>query len=149
VTPPAVDEVLAALRARGMRITPQRRAIVAEVMHASGHISAPAIAGRVARRVPGVNPSTVYRTLALLEDIGVVAHAHLGTGAEYHRSGELDHVHLVCSSCGRVDSLSAAETDPLRALIEQHNAIVPEFTHFAIGGTCASCAEKERRTRAR
>jgi Fur family ferric uptake transcriptional regulator len=123
-----------------MRITPQRRAIVAEVMQASGHISAPAIAGRVARKVPGVNASTVYRTLALLEDVGVVAHAHLGAGPEYHRSEELDHVHLVCSSCGRVDSLSAAEIEPLRALIERHNAFAPDFTHFAIGGTCASCA---------
>jgi Fur family ferric uptake transcriptional regulator len=139
--PGPVESALAALKERGYRMTPQRRAIVSEVMRTRGHISAVNVARRVSRAVPGVNASTVYRTLGLLEEIGVVAHAHLGPTAEYHRSSELDHVHLICSVCGSVDSLSTGETEPLRRLLHRHNGFDPDFTHFGVAGTCASCAE--------
>jgi Fur family ferric uptake transcriptional regulator len=72
------------LRVRGLRMTPQRRAIVAEIMRTRGHISPTALARKVQGEMPGVNASTVYRTLALLEEIGVLSHAHLVGGADYH-----------------------------------------------------------------
>ena len=124
-------------------MTPQRRAIVVEVMRAQGHISAPRIADQVSRTVPGVNASTVYRTLRLLEEIGALSHSHLGSASEYHRSEELDHVHLICSVCGRVDSLSTEETEPLRRLVRRHNGFDADFTHFGISGVCAGCRERD------
>src|SRR5207249_1122045 len=102
-------EVLEALRGRGLRMTPQRMAIVDEVMRSRGHINVPAVAARVQSRVPGVNPSTVYRTLAMLEEMGVLSHAHLEGGAEYHHAADSGHVHLTCSSCGAEDDLSLDE----------------------------------------
>ena len=59
--------------------------------------------------MPGVNASTIYRTLTLLEEAGVLAHAHLEGGAEYHRTEEAGHVHLACSRCGAKDDLSLEE----------------------------------------
>ena len=82
------------LRSRGLRMTPQRRAIVTEVMRTNGHISPTVIARKVQGEMPGVNASTVYRTLTLLEDVGVLSHSHLETGAEYHKAEEAEHVHL-------------------------------------------------------
>ena len=140
------EAVLAALKERGYRMTPQRRAIVGEVMRARGHISARRVAERVGRTVPGVNASTVYRTLSLLEEIGALAHSHLGT-TEYHLSEELDHVHLICSGCGAVDSLASHETEPLRRLVRRHNGFDPDFTHFAISGVCAGCRGTRSKTR--
>ena len=67
-------------------MTPQRRAIVSEVMRAKGHISPTAIARKVQGDMPGVNASTVYRTLTLLESVGVLQHSHVETVAEYHRA---------------------------------------------------------------
>src|SRR5206468_9722301 len=99
MAPSSADSVLALLRDRGLRMTPQRRAIVTEIMAADGHISPTTVARRVQERVPGVNPSTVYRTLGLLEEIGVLSHTHLESGAECHRRAEERHVHLVCSPC--------------------------------------------------
>jgi Fur family ferric uptake transcriptional regulator len=125
-------------------MTPQRRAIVGEIMRAPGHISPQQVAQRVSEQLPGVNASTVYRTLDLLEELGMVAHAHLGSGPQYHRSAEADHVHLICSSCGRADSLSTDETEPLRALIESHHGFSPDFTHFAVSGLCARCRASSR-----
>src|SRR5207245_1280137 len=102
------------LKSRGLRMTPQRRAIVAEIMAAKGHISPTTVARRVRERVPGVNPSTVYRTLDLLEDLGVLSHAHLESGPEYHRRSESQHVHLSCSRCGSQDALSMREAERLK-----------------------------------
>jgi len=145
VTNATADSVLEMLRSRGLRMTPQRRAIVSEIMAAEGHISPTAIARRVQKRVPGVNPSTVYRTLGVLEDLGVLAHAHLESGPEYHRRSDSQHVHLTCSRCGAEDSLSMTEAQRLQQLIVRHHGFSPDLTHFAISGLCATCQRSARR----
>ena len=132
--------VLALLRDKGFRMTPQRRAIVAEIMATSGHINPTSVARQVQERVPGVNASTVYRTLDLLEDLGVLSHAHLESGPEYHRRQDSRHVHLSCSNCGLQESLSMAEAEQLERLLGQHHGFRPDLTHFAISGLCAGCA---------
>jgi Fur family ferric uptake transcriptional regulator len=136
----AREDVLDLLRDRGLRMTPQRRAIVAEVMRAHGHISPTAIARRVQGDMPGVNASTVYRTLTLLEEVGLLQHSHLESGAEYHRSEEAEHVHLTCSRCGADDALSLKEADALQELIRHHHGFRADLTHFAITGLCRDCA---------
>jgi Fur family ferric uptake transcriptional regulator len=133
-------DVLELLRSKGLRMTPQRRAIVAEVMRTNGHIAPAAIARTIEVEMPGVNPSTVYRTLTLLEDVGVLQHSHLESGAEYHKRDEAEHVHLTCHRCGRDDELSIAEAGRLGALIRQHHGFVADLTHFAITGLCKGCA---------
>ncbi|HYN36785.1 MAG TPA: Fur family transcriptional regulator [Actinomycetota bacterium] len=137
------EDVMEQLRARGHRMTPQRRAIVEEIMHTKGHISPQAVAQRVKDRIPGVNPSTIYRTLDLLEELGVLSHSHLEKGPEYHRAFEHDHVHLICSRCHRAQSLSEEETQPLKDLVAKHSGFVADFTHFAISGLCADCLAEE------
>ena len=133
------NAVLEMLKAEGYRMTPQRRAIVAEIMSVTGHISPQAVVEVVQKKVPGVNASTVYRTLELLENLGVLRHAHLEGGAEYHLADEHDHVHLICARCKRADSLTIEEVEPLRRLVQKHNGFHPDFTHFAISGLCAEC----------
>ena len=135
------DDVLETLKLRGYRMTPQRRAIVEEIMSTRGHIAAPAIAQKLEKKLPGVNASTVYRTLDLLEEIGIVSHSHLGGGAEYHLTGQHEHVHLVCSNCGRSESLSLEELEPFRKMLEKNHDFLPDFTHFAISGLCSRCRD--------
>jgi Fur family transcriptional regulator, ferric uptake regulator len=136
---PDIEPILEQLKTRGYRMTPQRRAILDEVMKTDGHISALQVVDRVKVRLPGVNASTVYRTLGLLEELGVVSHAHLGDGPEYHHADRDDHVHLICARCKRAQSLSDEETQPLKDLIAEHNGFVPDFTHFAVSGLCRDC----------
>lgn len=137
--PIRASDVMEVLRRRGLRMTPQRRAIVAEVMRTKGHISPTGIARNVQAEMPGVNASTVYRTLTLLEEVGILAHAHLESGAEYHRKEESNHVHLSCSRCGSHDNLSMGEAEALHQLISRHHGFEPDLTHFAISGLCVSC----------
>ena len=124
-------------------MTPQRRAIVSEIMSSKGHISPTVVSKRVRERVPGVNASTVYRTLGLLEDLGILSHAHLESGPEYHRRSESQHVHLSCSRCGSQDDLSMREADRLKRLVQTHHGFRPDLTHFAISGLCARCQGRD------
>lgn len=132
-------DVIEILRRRGLRMTPQRRAIVAEIMRTQGHISPTTLVRRVQGEMPGVNASTIYRTLSLLEEVGVLAHAHLEGGAEYHRAEEPAHVHLACSNCGAEDDLSIDETRELASMIVARHDFEPDLTHFAISGLCGEC----------
>jgi len=131
-----------ALRERGYRITPQREAILHEVLRTEGHITPQDVARRVQRRMPAVNASTVYRTLDMLEEAGIVRHAHLERGAEYHRAEESRHVHLTCSSCGEKDDLSLKEAESLERVIQRHRGFRPDLAHFAISGLCARCQRR-------
>jgi Fur family transcriptional regulator, ferric uptake regulator len=138
------DDVFDLLRRRGLRMTPQRRAIVTEIMRTNGHISPAALARTIQGEMPGVNASTVYRTLTMLEEVGVLAHAHLEGGAEYHRAEEAAHVHLTCSGCGAEEDLSTRETRELEDLIRRRHDFAPDLTHFAVSGLCGECSRDAR-----
>jgi len=136
---PETDSVLELLRQRGHRMTEQRRAIVLEIMSTRGHIVPADIADRVQEKEPGVNASTVYRTVELLEDVGVLTHAHVERGPEYHHAGEHDHVHLVCSKCGAERSLPVGTVDAAGERFAAATGFVPDFTHYAVWGLCEKC----------
>ncbi len=105
-----------------------------------GHIAPGDLVARVRAREPGVNASTVYRTLALLEELGFVSHAHLEGGPEY-RVGAHDHVHLLCSVCGSYESVGAEDLAPLQEALRERSGFSADFTHYAIAGVCARCAQ--------
>ena len=82
------------LRASGYRVTPQRQ-LVLEAVTKLEHATPEEIFASIRQTARGVNVSTVYRTLELLEQIGLVTHTHLGHGApRYHLAAEAQHVHL-------------------------------------------------------
>ena len=94
------------LRARGYRVTPQRQ-LVLEAVTKLEHATPEEICADVQQTARGVNISTIYRALELLEQLGLVTHTHLGHGApRYHLAAEAEHVHLVCAGCGRITEVS-------------------------------------------
>jgi Fur family ferric uptake transcriptional regulator len=142
-----IEPVIELLRERGHRMTSQRRAIVDVVMRTKGHITPPDVVQSVKKKVPSVDESTVYRTLALLEEVGVLSHAHLHGGPEYHHVDAHDHVHLACSNCGSDLYLAVRDTAKMRKALEDQIGFEADFTHFAIAGTCETCLRKARGAR--
>lgn len=135
------EAILARLRDEGGRITPSRRAVVAVLLEADGHLTADEVADAVAERVPDVSVSTVYRTLDVLERLGEVEHLHVGHGhgpARYHLAGRR-HVHLLCRRCGQVQELPVDALDRLGADLAERYGFSLEPAHFALLGTCSSC----------
>lgn len=131
-----------ALRERGYRLTPQRQ-LVLEAVARLGHGTPDEIAADVRRTASGVNLSTVYRTLELLEELGLVTHTHLGHGAPtYHTADDADHLHLVCRECGAIEEADHDVVDDVvRRLSSEHDFAV-DVSHFAIFGTCKQCRSK-------
>jgi Fur family ferric uptake transcriptional regulator len=131
-----------ALRARGLRLTAQRQ-LVLEAVRKLGHATPEQIHGAVREVAAGVNISTVYRTLELLEEIGLVIHTHLSHGSPtYHMAGE-GHVHLVCRSCEAVDEVDLALLGPLAAQLEAERGFLADIAHVAIFGLCRTCGERK------
>ena len=126
------------LHERGLRMTPQRQ-LVLDAVRALDHATPEQICAQVQRTAPAVNITTIYRTLDLLDRIGLVRHTHLGHGAPTYSAREHEHVHLVCSNCGDEDALSMQEARSLERLIGQHHGFRPDLTHFAISGRCSAC----------
>ena len=128
------------LRAKGYRLTPQRQ-LVLDAVTLLEHATPDEICSQVQRSAPGVNLSTVYRTLELLEEIGLVTHTHLGHGAPtYHPASTPDHLHLVCRDCGSVTETNVEIADALVRRLAQEHGFQTDVGHFAIYGRCRRCA---------
>jgi Fur family ferric uptake transcriptional regulator len=133
------DDWHSELRARGYRLTPQRQ-MVLDAVRQLGHGTPDEIAGVVQAQAPSVNLSTVYRTLDLLEEVGLVTHTHLGHGSPtYHPADESDHVHLVCQSCGNVQAVPASLVEPLVGRLREVQGFEVNVAHVAMHGRCADC----------
>ena len=127
------------LRARGYRVTPQRQ-LVLEAVTKLEHATPEEIWADVQQTASGVNISTIYRALELLEQLGLVTHTHLGHGApRYHLAAEADHVHLVCSSCGRITQVAPDAVEPLVTALDEHHGFQTDVGHLTVFGRCASC----------
>jgi Fur family ferric uptake transcriptional regulator len=127
------------LRAKGYRLTPQRQ-LVLEAVGALGHATPEELVAEVRRTAAAVNISTVYRTLELLEELGLVRHTHLGHGAPtYSVAGDDDHVHLVCRECGGVEEASRDLVTGVVAGLATAKGFRVDIGHFALFGTCRAC----------
>ena len=129
------------LRARGYRLTPQRQLVLSAVGEL-GHATPEDVHAWVVERVSGVNISTVYRTLELLEGLGLVKHAHLSHGAPtYHAADAPEHIHLICRDCGKVTEAAPSIVAPMLAALEETKGFVADVGHLTIFGSCEECGE--------
>lgn len=127
------------LRAHGLRVTAQRQ-LVLDAVRDQGHATAERVHETICGQVAGVNITTVYRTLDLLESLGLIAHTHLSHGAPvYHLAGDRGHVHLVCHRCGAVDEVKPEVFDGLRRSLEEQRGFLLDVGHVALFGICANC----------
>ncbi|RBQ21954.1 transcriptional repressor [Spongiactinospora rosea] len=127
------------LRSRGYRVTPQRQ-LVLEAVKELEHATPEDICVRVRETARGVNISTVYRTLELLEELGMVTHTHLGHGAPtYHLAADADHVHLVCRGCGEVTEIRPELVQSLVTTLDTELGFDTDVRHLTVFGRCRTC----------
>ena len=135
-----VEDATARLREAGLRLTPQRRALLEELAGDTSHPSAESIAARVSRRVPGVSVSTVYKGLHELSSLGLIQELDL-PGALRFDPETGSHAHLLCDSCATVVDV---ELDA--ALIEQlmvtAGDTAPASVDILFHGTCSNCSSR-------
>lgn len=128
------------LHRRGLRMTPQRQLVI-DAVRALGHATPEQICAQVQATAPAVNITTIYRTLELLERIGLVRHTHLGHGAPTYSEQDHQHVHLVCHHCGAVVEAPTDLMDQLATRLREESGFTLDATHVALSGRCTQCAE--------
>ena len=140
-------EIREQLRRRGLRWTPQRRLILEVLDQTAGHVTAAELIDRCRSIDPETTPSTVYRTLRVLEDLGLVRHAHGADGREeFHVRPTGDHGHLYCATCGTTWEIDAAEAAATVSSFRRRRGFEVDLTHLTVVGTCADCRARERLT---
>jgi Fur family ferric uptake transcriptional regulator len=120
-----------------LRVTPQRERVLGAV-RALGH----ATPEQISDAVPEVDLTTVYRTLELLEEIGMVRHTHLDHGAPAYRPAEDDHVHVVCHDCGTVVDAPSALADELERRLLAERGFWLDRAHLTLFGRCRGCVAR-------
>ncbi|MGI8694880.1 MAG: Fur family transcriptional regulator [Geodermatophilaceae bacterium] len=135
-TPGGLPETL---RARGYRLTPQRQMVLDAVVEL-GQGTPEEIGDRVHGISPGVNITTVYRTLELLEQLGLVRHRHFGHGAPMYHASDYDTLHSVCHRCGEVAVIPGELLQPVAQWLVEEHGFALDTGHIALAGLCATCA---------
>ena len=134
------DDLDAVLRSRGLRATPQRRFVLGALQRL-GHATPEQVWDQVQQLAPSLSPSTVYRALELLEELGVVSHTHLGHGApSYHLATHADHIHLVCRRCASVQSADVSRAQQLADEVSARYGFCPTSGTCPSTGLCRGCA---------
>lgn len=129
------------IRSRGLRWTPQRRLILEVLAATHGHVTGSELVDRCREREPDTTPSTVYRTLDVLEELGYLSHSHAADGREeFHVLPEAEHAHLECRSCGQTWEIDADTAAAVVQPVQRRFGFVADVGHLTISGRCAACA---------
>jgi len=123
-----------------MRWTPQRRLILEVLDQTAGHVTGSDLVERCRSIDPATTPSTVYRTLRALEDVGLVRHAHgLDGREEFHvRPGD-EHGHLHCDGCGSSWEIGSDEAAATIEAFRRARGFEIDLSHLTVVGRCQSC----------
>ena len=137
------EDLAAKLHSLGYRLTPQRQ-LVLKAVDKLGHGTPDEILAEVQQHASAVNVSTVYRTLEVLEELGLVRHTHLSDRAPtYHSVTDHEHFHLVCRNCHTVISVDPEVVAPLADRLREEHGFVVDVGHLAIFGECVECENRD------
>src|SRR3954471_14796654 len=128
------------LREKGYRLTPQRELIL-DAVDTLGHATPDEVLAEVRKKSSALNVSTVYRNLEVLEELGLLRHAHISDRAPtYHSVRDHEHFHLVCRNCRKVISVDPDVLNPLPARLEADHGFVADVGHLTVFGSCKDCS---------
>lgn len=134
------QQAIDVLREKGHRLTPQRILVLSIVADGGGHMGVDEVFRRAKEAYPYMDIATVYRTLHLFKDLGVVTEVAIGDRLHYELidpSGP--HHHMVCRVCNGAYNLSPTYLDEFRDTLLEEFDFEPDLEHFAITGTCSGC----------
>jgi Fur family ferric uptake transcriptional regulator/Fur family peroxide stress response transcriptional regulator len=134
------EELSALLHARGQRVTPQRLVIHRVLRQRDRHLRAEEVHEAVKHDLPGTSTPTVYATLDLLADLGLIRQVNAGSGAALYDARTETHHHTVCRRCGRVEDLDAPADFSALDRAARTAGFDPVQTDVVVSGLCAECA---------
>jgi Fe2+ or Zn2+ uptake regulation protein len=135
-----MTELEETLRASGRRVTPQRILIHRSIVELGRHATAEQVLDRVAERLPNASLPTVYATLELFEELGVVRRVAAGDGPALWDPRTDEHHHLVCRRCGAVEDLEGELETATLLSAARRSGFRPDSAELVVSGLCRRCA---------
>jgi Fur family transcriptional regulator, peroxide stress response regulator len=136
------DELIAALKEHNFRLTPQRVELVRLIASSEGHPSAAQLYDRIKQRFPTMSQATVYKTLALLKDLGQVLEIDLRDDSHYDGNRPQPHPHLICIKCNKIiDGDIALDPEAIKKM-ESETGYTILRSQIALYGLCPDCKKK-------
>jgi Fur family peroxide stress response transcriptional regulator len=132
-------------RDKGIKLTHQRIEIFREIAQTDDHPDADRVFQRVRGRIPTVSLDTVYRTLWLLKDLGLVVTLSSNLRRTRFDANLKSHHHFICGQCGFTRDFSSNDLDNIRLPDSVGSLGEIEATHVEVRGICRECVEKERK----
>jgi Fe2+ or Zn2+ uptake regulation protein len=134
------QQLIAKLRERHMRVTSQRLVIHRVICRRPQHMTAEQVLDSVSEALPGTSLPTVYATLELLEDLGLVRRLATGSGAVLFEARGHAHAHTVCRRCGATQDVEEPAVSEQVLERAETGGFVPDHAQVLIWGLCGRCA---------
>jgi len=141
-----VDQLSRGLRDAGLRLTHQRLEIVRVVAADATHPDVETLYRTVRERVPTISLDTVYRTLATLEEHGLISRVLFTPGPARYDANAARHHHFVCTRCGLIRDVQDADLDAIKPTAGVARIGRPDAISVQFRGVCAACQGKEAPT---
>jgi len=140
--------LLQELTLRGVRITGQRKILIETIQAADRHLDAATLLALARQRDNEINRATVYRTIELLKKLRLIDELDLmhlnGEKHFYEVKTEIDHIHLACFECGKIEEFTTPLFEELKAQISQQKGFHIRVTRLEVGGRCRQCCAQAR-----
>jgi Fur family ferric uptake transcriptional regulator len=140
-----IDGIRDEIRRRGVRWTPQREAIVHTLLGSDEHLTAEELHRQVRAKDRSISAATVYRTVNLLVEMGVVHKRQFGEGSASFESalGRVHHDHLVCTRCGTIQEFLEARIEDLQEEVAAQRGWSLLHHRMDLFGVCPACRSAE------
>lgn len=136
-------ELREVFREAGRRLTSQRRLILNVLRESDEHLDAEDVHQRAKRRAADISLATVYRTLTLLNEMGLVEAHHLGEGhSHFEAVQEEPHYHFTCSECGKVIEFDAPLVTKIAQELSEQEDVQITKAHLHLTGYCKECQDR-------
>lgn len=137
-----VQHALEQLKNTGVRITPQRHAILSYLMETMSHPTADEIYRALEPRFPNMSVATVYNNLKMLIEAGMVHELTYGDNSSRFDADVSDHYHIVCEKCGKIEDFSYPSLEDIERSAEKETGFVVHGHRLELHGVCKSCQEQ-------
>ncbi len=139
----AEARIAAKLRGHGYKLTPQRRVVIRAIASSQDHLTAAGIYERVHQAHPNIGLVTVYRTIGILAELGLICELHAGGSCHsYTLSSPEHHHHLICSSCGMVVDFTGHDLGQLEQRLSLETGFEIEDHLLEFTGLCRACQKE-------
>ncbi|MFD2639268.1 peroxide-responsive transcriptional repressor PerR [Piscibacillus salipiscarius] len=136
-----LQEALSHLKSSGVRITPQRHAVLEYLMQAMTHPTADDIYKALEGKFPNMSVATVYNNLRVFQQIGLVRELTYGDSSSRFDCNTTEHYHVICESCGKIVDFHYPSLDEVEQLAEQVTGFEVSHHRMEVYGKCEDCQQ--------